>query len=464
MKKKLLILSLPFVLFANSIDFQTALDKTLQNNKSLKAKQKEVEKAKLDLDQAKGYNYGELVFDENIVRTNHAGYVFGMKLAAREATFGDFGFSHFIDSMSGLMNPVTFDATKKSLLAHQPEDLNHPDDRTNYETKVTYKLPIFTGFKLESAEKMAKLQVLAKSALYNYDEKKLKLEVVKSYNGAVAAKEFIKAAKKAKKATESFVNFANELYNEGLVTSIDLKQAQVYDMGVDSKIVEATNRYDLALAYLRFLTDDNTISDIEDFQKIDIEVLPLEKLKEGVLSSREDYKWMELNTKTLKSKIDFEKSALFPTIGAQVEYGHNNDDFDDFDSDKDYYLAAFGISYKIFDGAVTSSKTQKARIEYKQAVDYFEYMKEGILLEVEKSYLTSKAKNKVLLQKKKAQKLAMEVLEQSRQMYENQLINMSELLTQQANEQKANAEAILAKYEATLANAALKISLGKDIK
>jgi len=455
--KKLVFLSIfPLLLSGYTIDFKDALDKTIQNNKSLQAKQKDIELAKLDLEQVKGLNYGELIFSENIIKTNHAGHVFGMKLGSREATFSDFGFKDFLTHAPSPMD--------SSVLKVEPSDLNFPQDRTNFETKLTYRLPLFTGFKLQNAKKMASLQLLAKKALYSFDEKKLKLEIIKSYNGVVIAKEFIKATKKAKEATSSFVTFANELYKEGLVTSIDFKQAQVYDMGVDSKLIEANSRFTLALAYLRFLTNDPTITDVGNFAFIEMELNPLEVLKQKVLTLREDYKWMEFNTKTLKSKIDFEKSALFPTIGAQIEYGYNNDRLDDFDNNHDYYMAAVGISYKLFDGMVSKNKTQKAKLEYKQAINYFEYMKDGILLEVEKNFYTMQSKNKILLQKQKAQKLAMEVLEQSRQMYENQLINMSNLLMQQANEQKANAEAILAKYEASLANATLQISLGKDIQ
>ena len=457
MKKISLFLFLPVFLFAYSIDFKTALEKTVTNNKSLQAKQKDIDIAKLDLKEAEGLNYGELVFSENILRTDHAGHAFGLKLGAREASFADFGFDEFL-ALSGA------GASGSTILATQPKNLNFTEDRTNFETKVTYSLPLFTGFKLESAGKMAKLQLLAKKALYKFDEKKLKLEIVKSYNGVVIAKEFIKAAQKAKEATSSFVHFADELYKEGLVTSIDVKQAKVHDMGVDSKLIEAQNRFSLALAYLRFLTNDSAISDVQGFEYIEVSKKPLSLLQQEVLTQREDYKWMELNTQTLKSKIDFEKSSLYPTVGAQIEYGYNNDTFDDFDDEHDYYMAVMGISYKIFDGAVSRSKTQKAKVKYKQAVDYYEYMKDGILLEIEKNFHTMNSKNKILLQKQKAQKLAMEVLEQSRQMYENQLINMSDLLMQQANEQKANAEAILAKYDAALANATLQISLGKDIQ
>ena len=99
MKTFFIILCLQLFLYSYTIDFDKSLNKTLENNKGLKAKQLEIEKAKVSVDEASGYNYGNLVFQENISRTNHAGYVFGMKLASREADFGAFGFNEFLAQM-----------------------------------------------------------------------------------------------------------------------------------------------------------------------------------------------------------------------------------------------------------------------------------------------------------------------------------------------------------------------------
>lgn len=41
---------------------------------------------------------------------------------------------------------------------------------------------------------------------------------------------------------------------------------------------------------------------------------------------------------------------------------------------------------------------------------------------------------------------------------------MSELLVQQANQQKASAEAIFAKYEESIASATLMLSVGKSLE
>lgn len=466
MKKKLLILGSPLLLFSQIVDFDTSLMETLKNNKGLKAKKLDINLAKYDLAKAKGYNYGNLVFNENISNTDNSGYVFGMKLASREANFGDFGFKDFLTPLGSAIYGASQGQAPddmSGLLKTQPDDLNNPDARTNFETKVTYKAPIFTGFKLKNGAKMAKLQILAKKAKYNFDEKKLGLEVLKAYNGAVASKDFIKATNIAKKATSLFVEFANELYKEGLVTNIDVKQAQVYDMGVDAKILEAKNRYNLALSYLRFLTSNEKITDVADFKEIDIEQRDLNKIQQEGILNRGDFKSMRYNTQTMKTKVNFDSSDKYPTVGLQLEYGFNDDSLN-VSSDKDYYLGAVGLSYTLFDGTVQSNQIQKSKIEYQKTQHYFDYMKDGIKLEIEKNLLTLNTKEKILIQKQKAQSLSDEVLLQSQEMYKNHLINMNNLLMQQANNQKSRAQTIMARYETALAAGRLKISLGKSLK
>lgn len=232
-------LFLPEIFLGNTIDFQTALKLTIENHKELKAKKLDLENAKMLVEEAESYEYGKLVFNENIANTNQANTIFGMKMASREASFNDFGFGHFINNIGGLMNPSSANTTTKELLNYKPDELNNPKSQTNFETKISYEIPIFTGFKIENAKKIAKLQLLASNAKFNYDEKLLGLEVFKAYNGAVTAKELIKATKKAKEVTAYLVNLANEFFKEGLITDIDVKQSLVYDMNVNAKLIEA---------------------------------------------------------------------------------------------------------------------------------------------------------------------------------------------------------------------------------
>lgn len=459
MRAMIMGLSLPCLLVATTISFDDALNKTFLNNKSLKAKKLSIKEAKSNLAKAKGYNWGKLTFQENIARTNNALNVFGMKLMSREASLGDFGFNTRDFGRLGQMMQ-----NGQEIGNVQPKDLNNPKARTNYETKLVYELPIFTGFKLQNAKTMAKLQVKAQKAKFNHDKKQLGLEVLKAYNGAVAAKYFIDATKKAKKATKSFVYFASSMLKEGLVTKIDVQQAQVYDMKIDSMLLEAKSKYQLAIAYLQFLTNDYSISDVMDFKAIYVEDLPLSKLQQKAISSREDLKWMRQNVETMKKKIDFEKSGNYPMVGAHLEYGYNDNKIHNMNNKHDYYVAAIGLKYNIFNGSETSSNIQQAKISYQKTHEYLKYMTDGIKLEVKKAFLTLKTKRSVEKQKIKAQALAEHVLKKSQQLYKNNLMKMSDLLMQQASAQKARAEMIMAKYEATIAEAQLKLSIGQSLQ
>lgn len=453
---KMLCLIIPSLIMAKSVTFDEALQLSLQNNHELKAKKLEVDKAKASLQEAKGSELGVLKFNENISRTNHAGYVFGMKMGQRQATFGDFGFD--IHAMS-LMTPPTMN----DFMQTAPNALNNPEAVTNYETKLTYEIPLFAGFKIQNAKTMMELQIKANEFRYKADEKTLALEVLKAYNGAVAAKQFIKATKMAKEATNAFVHFADEMFKEGFATKIDVKQAEAYDLDVDAKTIEAKNSFDLAIAYLKFLSDDTDISDVNDFKNFDILQANLQDLQRNALQNREDLNWMNLNKETAKVNIDFVNGDSLPMVGLHLEYGYNADNLSNTGDDNDYYMMAAGLEYKIFDGYVNKQKKQKAKLDFQKANYYEQYMQNGIKLEVENNYLTLATKKEVVKQKQKALDLASDVKEKTSELYQNKLTTMTNLLLQEANLEKARAEFIMANYDQALAEAKLQISVGKNL-
>ena len=104
-------------------------------------------------------SYGKLSITEEISKTNHSGYVFNSKLSSREASFRDFGFAQM---------PQTQDPSNNDIV---PSDLNYPNTRNNFNTKITYDIPLFTGFKLSNQKDILKLQEKANEILYNLDKK-----------------------------------------------------------------------------------------------------------------------------------------------------------------------------------------------------------------------------------------------------------------------------------------------------
>jgi outer membrane protein TolC len=167
----------------------------------------------------------------------------------------------------------------------------------------------------------------------------------------------------------------------------------------------------------------------------------------------------------MHKKIDFDSAENYPVVGAHVEYGFSDDKIT-LESSQDYYLAAVGLKYTLFDGFVTSVKEQKAKIEYQKVQHYYSYMKDGISLEVKKNFLEAKTLKKVLKDKTNVAIMAEDILNETMELYSNNLrfrTNMMYLLMQLENMIKAQADVAMTKYNKALAQANLELSLGNSL-
>ena len=445
MNKIYLSLLLASFSYAQSVNFDKILDLTIKNNKDLKQQQLSIDSSKLDIDYIDSISYGKASLSHEISKTNHSGYVFNSKLSSREATFDDFGFSQMNEG-----------------LKTEPKNLNYPEDRNNFTTKLSYDIPLFTGFKLSNQKDILKLQEKANEIKYNLDVKELEFEVLKAYNSAVVAKDFIKALEKAKESIEFMKNGAIAFHKEGLVTKIDVNEAKVYESNINSQLLEAQNNFQLALAYLGFLSSDDSIKDVEELENIYFKFPNEEELYAKALENRDEVKMQNIQVNASKKNIEIANSSYYPSVYSHLEYGYNDDKVT-VDSDKNYYIAMIGISLTLFDNTRSIEK-QKNKIEYQKASLNEEKLKDAIKLELKKAILNLETKEKVLAQKIEAKDLANDILNQAKLQYKNQLISMTTLLQQEANFRKNEALLIQARYEKSLALASLNLILGKNIK
>ena len=289
MKKLSLFLIISKLAFAQTISFEEALNQTIENSKDLQKQKINIDIAKTNSDFIDGVNFGKVSLNSDISRTNHSGYVFMGKLSSREATFKDFGFSQMNEGINTA-----------------PKDLNYPDSYTSINSYISYDLPLFTGFALYHQKGILKLQEKANEILYNLDKKNLEFEVLKAYNSAVLAKDFVKTMQKAKDTIGFIKNGAKEFHKNGLVTKIDVNEAELYFLNTNSNLIEAENNFKLSLAYLKFLTSNENISDVENLQNTYLEIKEFEDLYKIALKNRDEITLqnisIEANNKNIKAK------------------------------------------------------------------------------------------------------------------------------------------------------------------
>ena len=447
MKSVFILLCIISFAYSNSyfktVGFEKVLRLAYKNNKDLKEQKLNIKLAKLSLKQIKSYSLGKINLQNQITRTNHAGHVFNSKLSSRLASFKDFGFAQMNEGLD----------TK-------PSQLNEANAINNVITKISYDLVLFTGFKLSKQENILNLQIKAGNIQYNLNKETLFFEVLKVYNGAVVAKESIKAIKKAKESIKFIEKSANAFYKEGLITKIDLKQARVHSLNIDASLIEAINKFDLSISYLKFLTSNDFIIDIKDLKNIYISLNEKDKLYKKALSHSKAMTLKKLHSKMMKKNIEISKSSYYPQVYSHLEYGFNDNNFS-LSSKKDYYMASIALNYTLFDNT-RSIKVLRNKIIYNKAKLLTKKLESYIKLQLDKDLLNLKSKEKVLKAQVQAKNLAQEVFHQSELMYKNHLISMTNLLEQEVNLRKNESKLLFAKYNKSLALAKLAIALGNN--
>lgn len=444
MKKILFLISFYSTLFSQTISFDELLTQTLENSKDLQKQKIDIDIAKTNSDYLTGVQTGKLYLSSEVSRTNHSGYVFNSKLSSREATFRDFGFSQ----MSEGINTA-------------PKDLNYPDDRTNINSKIVYDIPLFMGFSIQNYKDIAKLQEKANEYLYNLNEKNLELEVLKAYNSSVLAKDFVKTLQKAKQSVEFIANGAVKFHENGLVTKLDVNEAKLYLLNIESQLLQAQNNFDLSIAYLKFLSSNEKIKDVEDLKSLELTLNEFEKLYETALLNRDEKALQNIEIEANSKNIKAKQGSYYPTIFSRLEYGYNDNNFT-ASSDKDYYMAFLGVNLILFD-QTRSSQLEKSKLELLKAKLDMQKLDDGIKLELQEAILNLNSKQKALETNSKSLELAQEVLEQAKLQYKNRLISMTTLLAQETNFRKTQTLLLNARYETSLAKAKLKQVLGLNL-
>ncbi len=423
MKKIVYFLFLPIFLFASNL--------SMINNLSLKEAENIVKKDNLEINiakfnervkdlelrVAKGYNYGTLDLTQVFMRSNDALTVFGSKLMSREATFGDFGFSQF-------------DFTNPNILAVQPKDLDYPGYRNLFQTKLTYKLPIYTGGKLTQYRKIAQSMI----KMSKLDTKKVIAEKLfqtkKSFFDISLLDNYIENLNIIVKNINILENTVKAMIEEGYAKHIDLLEVQAKKSNILRMLNQAKINRKLAYQFLSFLLNKDVKSIIHINENIE-----LKKIDKGlVLSKNLDIQKAKLGLKISKMAIRLQKASFLPEIGAFGEFSTADNDFlNDFNKHKAYTV---GVQFKwnIFNGGIDKANLEKAKISSMKVAEELELAKKGIALKIDKIQTEIKSYQFDIESLDKELKLAQAIYANYLGRYKEKLVSINDVLIKQSQE------------------------------
>jgi outer membrane protein TolC len=425
--KKYLIFLLAWPLFAglNNLDINQAITMLENNNLELKISHFNEQMKAYEAVAAKGNHYGKLDVTVAAMRSNDAGNVFGFKLQSREATFGDFGAQEFMDAtmLNGGIPP-------DSAYTTPPQDLNYPEARNHYQTKISYMLPLYTGGKLSEYGRITD----ALHRMSQWDTQKLINEKIfqtkKAFYDISLVDNYILNLSKIIQNIEHLESIVKNMGEEGYAQEIDLLEVQARKAEAESMFNQAKLNRDLAYQFLSFLlnTEVSSIKKVNDMAPMpSVDTVEIE-------SNNIDIQKALLGLQITEMAMKVEEANYLPTIGAFGEYGSADDEMWNEFRDKDSYTVGIQLKWNIFNGGIDAANLEKAKVNHLKVQDQVSLAKSGIALKVKKLETEILSKNADVKSYQKQLHFARKVYENYRSRYKEGIVSISDVLIKQSKE------------------------------
>jgi len=423
MKLIMSFLALTLLLSAYNKEQSPTLSEALEilktNNLEIKAATIDEKVAQEDADTVSGTNWGKLDFIQDVARSNDAGNVFGFKLTSREATFGDFGFSEF--------NPAL---PQDQLLNTQPNDLNYPDDRNFFQSKLRYQVPLFTGFAISSysdvMDEMTKIKALEKEEVVN--EKIYQLR--KSYYNMALLNSSIIHLETILTNIRTLEDVTQNMIEVGYAKKVDLLEVKAKEGNVERLLLQMNSNKTLLYHYISFLLNTK-ITEITTPQE---EVTLSSLSDEDVLANNLDIKKANSGLEVRRSMLNASEAAYYPTIGAFAEISTADDSFLGDASDHKAYTVGARLTWNLFNGGIDSSKIEKSKLEHLKMESQVALAKNGIALKLAKIRTEIKSSDDEINSLTKELELADAIYENYEGRYREKLSSMSDVIIKQSSQ------------------------------
>jgi len=423
----LILLQVPLLAGLHDLTLHKALKILDKKNLEIKIAQYESQMKKYDQIATEGYDYGKLDLTMMALRSNDAGNVFGFKLQSREATFGDFGFSDFLDDLGTMMQGQQLDHDP---LATEPKDLNYPDARNHFVSKFSYMLPVYTGGKLTEYKKITKsLYEMSKLDTAKVRSEK-RYQVKKAFYDIALVQSYITNLRKIISNIHKLEKIVIEMKKEGYAQETDKLEVEARLAEAKSMLSQAKLNRTLAYQFLSFLLDTKV-----DTIRTSNALAPRPHVTKKMIERRSiDIQKAKLGLKITGIALEVEKAKFRPMVGAFAEYGSADDKPLNEFFKKDSYTVGMQLQYNIFNGGIDEANLEKARVNILKVAEQVRLAKKGITLKVRQLQTEIGGHDADIHSYRVQLKFARTVYKKYQERYKEGVSSVSDVLIKQAKE------------------------------
>jgi len=192
----------------------------------------------------------------------------------------------------------------------------------NYQWKGTVTQPIFTGFALISAYRLAELGIDLSDLEVSLEELDLALRVKEAYFNILTADMAVETNQKAFEALASHADVARNFYKVGMIPINDLLQSEVEAGNAKHDLVRAENNARLARANFNTVLSRpvNAEVDVVDIKVAEPQSGDFQEYLEEALKNRPELKILENRMLQTDQRITYTESKIYPEVAFQWDY------------------------------------------------------------------------------------------------------------------------------------------------
>jgi len=400
MKNIILLMILSAFSFSSiqNLDLEKALEMLKNNNTKLKIDKLQSLIKEYDVSIINASHFGKMDISLDVLKSNAPLNAFAFKLQNKKITQNDFS----------------------------PNNLNNPQERTNYKIRISYQLPLYAGGRTMNYRNIAKsMYHISKLNQKDALNKKI-LETKRVFYNISLIEKYISSLSTILENIKRLQKATKFMKKEGYAKHTDLLEIKARISKVDSMYKHGLLEKRLAYQFLSFLLDE----EIKSIKKIN---------KVSKLNSNSNYN-IENTIQVQKAKygLDIQKSIqsvefanFLPSVGFFAVYDMENEKLSDFE---DSHTIGIKISSNIFNGGSDMMKYQQYKLKTIQSQEKLKLSQKMLYLKINKlNSQISQSKNNVKSLQDRL-KLLKEIYKTYKAKYKEGLVSINDVLIKQSKE------------------------------
>ena len=327
------------------------------------------------------------------------------------------------------------------------------------QAKLGLTQPIYTGGKNSEAYQRSLLDLKVAQEELRRVEQDVAFQVKEAFYNVLLAQEKVTVSEIAVAAAEEHLRMARARFAAGTVAKFDVLQAEVELANTKPALIRARNSLTLAKENLKKVLVIDLRTPIEvvgelTYARIEVD---MEEKKAQAQEKRPEMRQALFRQEIGEREIRVAQAAYYPSFNFSANYQEQSQDYGPY---RESWNIGVVLSWNLFDGLITTSKVEQARIELRRVGLTREELQERIKLEVEEAILNLREAEERISTQVKNVELAEESLRLAQVRYENGVGTSTEVLDARHALIQAKTFLFESLYDYSLAQARLEKAVG----